>query len=1015
MVDCASTVAPLAPPEEEPLREFVENALVPMQRVGPDGTILWANRAQLELLGYTRAEYLGRRLGELLVEPDAAPLIARLAAGEDVREVEARLRARDGSMRDVHITSSAYRRDGALVHTRCFIRDVTESRRAARQVEAITDALPVLVSYIDREGRYRFVSAAYERWFGHRKEEILGERIVDVLGPAAFEAVRPYMERAFAGETVSFEREVPYRDGGARYIQGTYIPQRAEDGAVEGYVALIADATERKTLERFRAEAVQRSERLLEITTAIAGAVTTAEVLEAVVDRVAEAVGASSAGLFLVEEDGRALRLARALGYPGGGARLAAMPLDSSPAIPALDVARTGEPLWFPSQAALLAAYPHLAGAVTPGRAYRVAVLPLSSQGRVLGSLALTLADEREVRDDERSFLLVVARHAGQALERVRLLEAERRSRTEADAAAARLGVLSRASRAFVEAPPGEVIPVIVRELGTALDSSVGLTLLRDDGRLHPVAVHHPVEAAQELLWSIARASPVEIGSGITGRVARTGESVLVARAEPAELLASAAPGLRVFLERHPIYAVLCAPLRARGRVIGVVIASRTRPGETYAREDLELFEELADRAASAIENGRLHRENVRARARAEQLYRFAQAVVSADRVEETLEAALDAIERALGVERAAILLTDEAGVMRFRAWRNLSDEYRQAVEGHSPWPPGASAPRPVLVSDVTRDPELAAFLPLFRREGIGALAFVPLVTRGQLSGKLVIYHPGPRELGETEVEVASAIAGHLASVNARFAAVARLEQTIRENELLAGVLAHDLRNPLGAIMTAAQLMLMRADAGERSARPLGRILASGQRMTRMIDQLLDFTRARVGGGIQVHRHDLSLGELCGQVIGELELAFPDLQIELEVAGDPAGSWDPDRLQQVISNLVANAGQHGEPEAGVRVRVDGRRADSVFLEVHNQGAIPPALLPTLFDPFSGARARRAPARGLGLGLYIVKELVRAHGGVVDVVSTPADGTTFTVALPRQGPSSLPPPPTQPHS
>ena len=250
--------------------------------------------------------------------------------------------------------------------------------------------------------------------------------------------------------------------------------------------------------------------------------------------------------------------------------------------------------------------------------------------------------------------------------------------------------------------------------------------------------------------------------------------------------------------------------------------------------------------------------------------------------------------------------------------------------------------------------------------------------------------------------ELATSIANHLASVTARFAAIAELEDTIRYNELFAGVLAHDLRNPLGAMMTAAQTILLRRDGeSDSNAKPASRIVTSGQRMVRMIDQLLDVTRARVGGGIGLDPCETNLGDLCVQAIAELELAFPQWTIRHQAVGDLDGTWDPDRLLQIISNLASNAGQHGRPSGTVDIELDGRAAESVTLAVHNGGVVPPSLLPTLFDPFRGTRQRREASRGLGLGLYIVREIARAHGGSVEVSSQADVGTTFLVRLPRQ--------------
>ena len=362
----------------------------------------------------------------------------------------------------------------------------------------------------------------------------------------------------------------------------------------------------------------------------------------------------------------------------------------------------------------------------------------------------------------------------------------------------------------------------------------------------------------------------------------------------------------RAFLERYPVYAMVGVALRVRGRIIGTVTAARCRENESFTPDDLTLLEELGERAASAIENARLHREAVNAGARAEQLYRFAQAVVAADRVEMVFDAALSALQTAVGATRAAILTFDDEGVMRFRASRNLSDTYRVAVEGHSPWPRDAVAPQPVLIEDVHADPSMKSYVPLFDAEGIGSLAFIPLVTRGQLIGKFVVYYAQAHTYSEQEVELASAMAHHLASVTARFAAFARLEETIRYNDLVAGILAHDLRNPLGAMMTAAQLVLNRKEAeGDRIAKPISRILSSGQRMTRMIDQLLDLTRARAGGGIHVDPDGTNLKDLCNQAIDEIELAFPEWTISRDFVGELDGAWDSDRLLQIISNLVS--------------------------------------------------------------------------------------------------------------
>src|SRR5262249_3223633 len=151
--------------------------------------------------------------------------------------------------------------------------------------------------------------------------------------------------------------------------------------------------------------------------------------------------------------------------------------------------------------------------------------------------------------------------------------------------------------------------------------------------------------------------------------------------------------------------------------------------------------------------------------------------------------------------------------------------------------------------------------------------------------GKFVVYYDAPRELSLAEVAVAKALANHLAAAVARLTAIADLRQTVRFNDMFAGILGHDLRNPLAAIMMAAQLAAKRNES-EPLFKPLARILTSGERMSRMIDQLLDFTRMRVGNGIRLEPRRFDLADLLRQMMDELDVANPDWALRLERAGD---------------------------------------------------------------------------------------------------------------------------------
>jgi two-component system sensor histidine kinase/response regulator len=191
---------------------------------------------------------------------------------------------------------------------------------------------------------------------------------------------------------------------------------------------------------------------------------------------------------------------------------------------------------------------------------------------------------------------------------------------------------------------------------------------------------------------------------------------------------------------------------------------------------------------------------------------------------------------------------------------------------------------------------------------------------------------------------------------------------TLRLNEMFTAVLGHDLRNPLNAIL---------------------------------IDDMLDLSRARLAGGISLKRVRTDLGTLVHRVVQEHQAAFPDRAVHLLVEGDLTGDWDADRLAQVASNLIGNSIQHGRANEPVHVRLDGTQLDIVVLSVANAGGIPAALLPHIFDPFRTGQRQSGRQDGLGLGLYIAKQIVQAHHGRVDVDSDSETRTEFRARLPRR--------------
>ncbi len=229
------------------------------------------------------------------------------------------------------------------------------------------------------------------------------------------------------------------------------------------------------------------------------------------------------------------------------------------------------------------------------------------------------------------------------------------------------------------------------------------------------------------------------------------------------------------------------------------------------------------------------------------------------------------------------------------------------------------------------------------------------------------------------------------------------LQQTARFNEMFVGVLGHDLRNPLSSITTNASLLLMRSDS-ERTSKPMTRILASAERMARMIDQILDFTRIRLGTGLPLEAKEMDLGELIVAIVAEFQAEGATGQIQYEGSGDLAGTWDRDRLAQVLSNLLGNACHHGVAGTPIHVAADGQLPGFVMVKVMNCGRIPPDLLPVIFEPLRMG-SRDARSKGLGLGLFITQQIATAHGGTIGVESDEATGTTFSLRLPRKLPGA----------
>ncbi|MBV8452495.1 MAG: sensor histidine kinase [Deltaproteobacteria bacterium] len=224
-------------------------------------------------------------------------------------------------------------------------------------------------------------------------------------------------------------------------------------------------------------------------------------------------------------------------------------------------------------------------------------------------------------------------------------------------------------------------------------------------------------------------------------------------------------------------------------------------------------------------------------------------------------------------------------------------------------------------------------------------------------------------------------------------------EQESNYRDRFLGILGHDLRNPINAIVLAAA-RLAEQGLDEQQLKTLAVMQNSTRRLIGMVNDVLDFARGRLGSPMPITMGTANLGLIAREVIDEVQAANPGYLIDFQTDGDLSGHWDIDRLKQALTNLLINAIQHG---SGDHVTLTAKSDNTfVVLEVHNRGpAIPAELLPTMFDPLVRGSSHNRDENGLGLGLFIVDQIISAHKGTIAVTSSEDSGTTFVVRLPRQ--------------
>ncbi|WP_343073431.1 ATP-binding protein [Pyxidicoccus fallax] len=523
------------------------------------------------------------------------------------------------------------------------------------------------------------------------------------------------------------------------------------------------------------------------------------------------------------------------------------------------------------------------------------------------------------------------------------------------------LQALDRMSQATLDGP--SVDTLLSRLLSVLMESALAVDaaamLMLEDERL-------VVRAAVGLGADKALGSSLGWDEGFMGQVAthRKPLALRSASTDPRVVLrALKAPGLRA------LYGV---PLMEEDRLLGVAyMASRT--AFLFAEPDTLLFRTIAQRATAYLVQARLQARERAARVEAQRSLAQLDALLAA------MPLGVAFMDLDLRVLRSNQAMADITGVpVEAQLGRTLHEfALKETLQVLEP------LVRHVMeTGEPVRAHEFTSSVGATRKPRVYQVSYHPVKTpTGELLG-----------LGCTLVDITE----HKQTE-------AKLQRAVDFREQLLAVLGHDLRNPLNAIGASAFQLARAQEWGPPERRAVDRIRKATARMGRMINDILDFARSRLGGGIPVSRQRMNLAEVCQAALEELQVSHPERQLVFEAHGDTWGEWDPDRVTQVLGNLVANAIQHGQEGVPVRTTVRGEPAE-VVLEVHNLGEpIPPELMARIFDPFKATSAPKDPAkktRSLGLGLYIVSQIAGVHGGRVEVRSTAREGTTFTVHWPR---------------
>ena len=940
---------------ERELADFFDNASVGLHWVGQDGTILRVNRAELSMLGYSRDEYVGHNIAEFHADQTViASILERLAAGETLRDQEARMRCKDGTLKHVLIDSSVMWDNGEFVHTRCFTRDITDRQHA---IEAQTRLALIVESSQDAiiskslAGEILSWNAGAVQLFGYQPEEAIGQSITLLIPPERLDEERVILDQLHRGERVEHYETVRVTKAGDRVdVSLTISPIRDSTGRVIGASKIARNISARKGAEQRLA--VQN---LVARTLAESGSLE--EASPRILQSICEHLGCQVGALWYVDEREALLRCAEVYSVPAAPFPL---PNFASTTRERTFEKGTGLPgrVWASRSAHCIRDvasdenFPRADVASMEGL-HGALGFPIMLYGHVLGVMEFFSRSVRQPDDALLQTMMSLGSQIGQFIERTHAEAALRDSEQRFRVMAANIP-----SMIWTAAPDGTITYANEKWF-----EYCGLTPVQNASDW-PQLVLHPDDRERCITaWTAALRSGTPYEIEVRNRRHDGVYHWFVTRAVPSR--------------------------DSAGNIVGW-FGTTTDIDEQKQAEHTTRF--LGD-ASAALATLTDHESTLQKVASLAVPY-FAD------------WCAVDMQDAEGVVRRLAVAHVDPEKVELIRAldarYPSSPDErhgVRQVLRtGEPEWAPDIPEE---LVATVSQSAEHERIL---RELGLKSYICVPLKSRTRILGALTfVTAESGRVYDADDVRAAEDLAHRavIAIENANL--LATLKDADRRKDEFLAMLAHELRNPLAPIRNAVEIVRAKASPAPELRWAAEVIDRQVHQMTRLVDDLLDVSRI-TRGKIDLRKELLEIATVVRTAVEasrpiiekwghRLTVTLPERPIRLVA--------DPTRLAQVLSNLLHNAAKY--TNQGGRIDLTAEAGDDhVILRVKDTGiGIPPESLPRIFDMFTQVeQSIERSEGGLGIGLTLVQRLVEMHGGFVEVHSDGVGkGSEFVVRLP----------------